>query len=33
MQATVANLPPRDELNERKQDMEIVKAAVTDLSR
>jgi hypothetical protein len=33
IQAKVANLPTRDEFNELKQDVRIIKAAVVDLSR
>ena len=33
IQAKVANLPTRDEFNELKRDVRIIKAAVVDLSR
>lgn len=33
IQAKVANLPTRDEFDELKQDVRIIKAAVVDLSR
>jgi peptidoglycan hydrolase CwlO-like protein len=33
IQAKVANLPTRDEFNELKQDMKVVKAAVTATNR
>ncbi len=33
IQAKVANLPTRDEFNELKQDVRVIKAAVVDVSR